>query len=151
MIRRGGLQDAPFLRALLPHAYHWRVTEGDFEIPLSRYVDRWGRMGDTAVIAVEDGRPVGAAWFRLYPEGAPGYGFVDAHTPELTIAVVPTMRGRGIGKQLVEALFERARQGGYTQISLNTRHDPGQEAFYQRYGFEPVREDDGAVTMLARL
>ena len=151
MIRRGGQLDVPFLRNMLRHAYHWRVTEGEAEIPASRYVERWGRRGDAAVIALEEGRPIGAAWYRLYPQSAPGYGFVDAETPELTIAVVPSKRGHGTGKELLEGLVERAHSEGYAQISLNVRRDSNEEAFYARHGFERHREEAGAVTMLRRL
>ncbi|HET8607089.1 MAG TPA: GNAT family N-acetyltransferase [Gaiellaceae bacterium] len=152
MIRRGGHPDLPFLRGLLRHAYHWRVNIDAAEIPIGRYVDRWGRPGDAAVIALEDGRPVGAAWFRLYPEGAPGYGFLDAATPELTIAVVPSKRGKGFGGELLEGLLERARAGGHERISLSVERDSDQERFYERHGFERAREDEGgAVTMAKRL
>ena len=61
------------------------------------------------LIAIDDGFPVGAAWYRLFRRDAPGYGFVDEETPELAIAVVPSRRGRGIGEALLEALCERAR------------------------------------------
>ena len=151
MIRRGGQPDVPFLRNMLRHAYHWRVNAWEAEIPASRYVERWGRRGDAAVIALEEGRPIGAAWYRLYPKSAPGYGFVDAETPELTIAVVPSKRGRGVGKELLEALLDRARGEGYARLSLNVRRDSTEEAFYARHGFERHREDDGAVTMVAAL
>lgn len=153
MIRRGGHPDVPFLRNMLRHAYHWRVNALETEIPASRYVERWGRKGDAALIALEEGRPIGAAWYRLYPESAPGYGFVDAETPELTIAVVPSKRGHGVGKELLDALLERARGEGYGQISLNVRRDSSEEQFYARHGFERHGEDSdsGAVTMLARL
>ena len=150
MIRRGGYPDVPFLRNLLRHAYHWRVNLGAAEIPIARYVDRWGRPGDTAVIALDEGRPVGAAWFRLYPEGAPGYGFVDAQTPELTIAVVPSKRGKGIGGELLEGLLERARAAGHAQISLSVQRDSDQEAFYARHGFERVREDEGGAVAMRK-
>jgi GNAT superfamily N-acetyltransferase len=151
MIRRGGLPDLPFLRNLLRHAYHWRVNVYETDIPVSRYVDRWGRPGDAAMIALDDGRPVGAAWFRLYPEKAPGYGFVDAQTPELTIAVVPGKRGRGFGTELLGALLERARAEGYSQVSLSVQADSDQEAFYAAHGFERLADRGNAVTMLAQL
>jgi GNAT superfamily N-acetyltransferase len=151
MIRRGGLPDLPFLRNLLRHAYHWRVNVYETEIPVSRYVDRWGRAGDAAVIALDEGRPVGAAWFRLYPERSPGYGFVDEQTPELTIAVVPGKRGRGFGTELLAALLERARAEGHTQLSLSVQADSDQEAFYAAHGFERVAVKGAAATMLARL
>ena len=49
--------------------------------PVQLYVKAWGRPGDTAMIALVDGFPVGAAWFRLFKATAPGYGFVDEQTP----------------------------------------------------------------------
>jgi GNAT superfamily N-acetyltransferase len=151
MIRRGGQPDVPFLRNLLRHAYHWRVNVLDVDIPVARYADRWGRAGDTAVIALEDSRPIGAAWFRLYPEVAPGYGFVDEATPELTVAVVPSKRGHGIGTELLDGLLDQARDAGHPQISLSVQRDSEQEQFYAHHGFERVGGDDRAVTMLRRL
>ncbi len=76
---------------------------------LAHYVTGWPRPGDIGMVA-EDGPPVGAAWLRLLPEQDPGYGFVDEQTPELSIGVVPTQRGRGIGSLLLEALIEAARR-----------------------------------------
>ncbi|HEU4865918.1 MAG TPA: GNAT family N-acetyltransferase, partial [Actinomycetota bacterium] len=110
VIRRGGRQDVRFLRDMLHHAYYWRERNpGDGPGPAARYVKGWGRPGDTVLIAIDDGFPVGAAWYRLFRRENPGYGFVDEETPELAIAVVPNRRGRGIGEALLEALVERAR------------------------------------------
>ena len=97
VIRRGGQQDVPFMRSLLTHAYNWHVNRLDATIPVGRYIDGWGRAVDTALLAVEGGHRIGAGWFRLFRESAPGYGFVDAQTPELTIVVVPSRQGEGIG------------------------------------------------------
>ena len=150
MIRRGGSQDVRFLRDLLRHAYYWRTsTLGSADLPLSRYVDGWGRPGDTAVVAIDSALPVGAAWYRLFPADAPGFGFVDESTPELTIAVVPSRRGRGFGRELMEGLLERARSDGYQAISLSA--EERQVPLYERYGFERLRNDDGAWTMRAAL
>jgi GNAT superfamily N-acetyltransferase len=65
------------------------------------------------LIAIDDGFPVGAAWYRLFRKDQPGYGFVDEETPELAIAVVPSRRGRGIG----EALSRRSRAGARRRLS----------------------------------
>lgn len=151
MIRRGSQADLSFMRSMLAHAYHWHVAGLETDIPLSRYVDNWGRPGDVAVIAADGPNRVGAAWFRRFPAGAPGYGFVDETTPELTIAVVPSRRRHGVGRELLDALLERARAEGVDQISLSVQQGSAAVAFYERNGFERVGESHGAVTMLRRL
>jgi ribosomal protein S18 acetylase RimI-like enzyme len=150
VIRRGGRQDVRFLRDMLHHAYYWRERDpGEGAGPVALYVKGWGRPGDTALIAVEDGFPVGAAWYRLFPRERPGYGFVDEETPELAVAVVPARRGRGIGDALLHALYERAKADGYRAVSLSVGADNDALVSYyaDRHGFERVREDGGTVTM----
>lgn len=153
MIRRAGPQDVPFLKDMLRHAYYWRAATvpETGEPPVQRYVERWGRPGDTALIAIQDFQPVGAAWYRLFREDNPGYGFVDEETPELSIAVVPSKRGSGLGSELLEALIARAREDGYAAISLSVEKDNPAVGLYERHGFRTVREDDGAYTMQADL
>jgi ribosomal protein S18 acetylase RimI-like enzyme len=149
VLRRGGTQDVRFLRDMLVHAYYWRArVPGSL---VSRYVRGWGRPGDTAVIALEGGFPVGAAWFRIFPADEPGYGFVGEGTPELAIAVVPSKRGHGIGDELLKALLQKADAAGYHRISLSV--EPGNPArkLYERHGFQIVAEGEDAWTMVASL
>jgi ribosomal-protein-alanine N-acetyltransferase len=69
---------------------------------LARYGRGWGRPGDDGVIAGwSTGDPIGAAWLRLWSKDEQGYGFVDVHTPELSMAVRPEFRGQGIGTLLL--------------------------------------------------
>ena len=150
MVRRASYADVTFMRSMLAHAYHWRVAGFEADIPLARYVDRWGRPGDVAVVAAEGPNPVGAAWFRRFTADEPGYGFVDESTPELTIAVVPSRRRHGVGQELLDALLEQARDAGYHGISLSVEHDSAAVAFYERNGFEQVADEHGALTMLKR-
>src|SRR5256885_210633 len=124
------------------------IAEGE-QRPVYRYVQNWGRAGDAGVLALDGPHAYGAAWYRLFTEREPGFGFVDAQTPELTIAVVPSRRGKGAGKELLEALLAHAREDGYASVSLSAAK--GQTAYYERFGFETVRETEHAVTMLARL
>ncbi len=119
---------------------------------VSRYVRGWGRPGDTAVIALENGFPVGAAWFRVFGGDEPGYGFVDERTPELAIAVVPSKRGHGVGDELLQALIAKAQAAGYERLSLSV--EPGNPArkLYERHGFAGRRRgrrgvDDGRVAL----
>ena len=123
MIRRGGPQDVPFLRSMLTHAYNFHINVLETEVPVGRYVDGWGRAGDTALVWMEGGHRVGACWYRLFRASAPGYGFVDEETPELTVAVVPSRQGRGIGQELLRGLLERAKADGYASVSVSVQRD----------------------------
>ncbi|HZD86625.1 MAG TPA: GNAT family N-acetyltransferase [Gaiellaceae bacterium] len=148
MLRPVDRQDTRFLRDMLRHAYHWRMAQ-DPDLPVFRYVQNWGRRGDAGVIAFEGTNVYGAAWYRLFPAGEPGFGFVDEDTPELTIAVVPSRRGHGTGAELLEALLVRARSDGFARVSLSA--EAGQTGFYEKHGFEELRREDGTVTMVAGL
>jgi GNAT superfamily N-acetyltransferase len=148
MLRPVELHDVRFLRDMLRHAYHWRVEES-VERPVYRYVASWGRPGDAGVLALDGPHAYGAAWYRLFTADEPGFGFVDEQTPELTISIVPSRRGKGAGKELLEALLAQARADGYAAISLSAAKE--QTAYYERFGFETVGESENAVTMLARL
>jgi ribosomal protein S18 acetylase RimI-like enzyme len=143
----------PFLRDMLRHAYYWRVdrVSETGEPPVRRYVERWGRPGDTALIAIQDFQKVGAAWYRLFTEANAGYGFVNEETPELSIAIVPSRRGGGLGSELLDALLDRARADGYAAISLSVEKGSPAVGLYERHGFERVGDDDGGVTMRAAL
>ena len=134
---------------MLRHAFYWRTPVGDEEPPLTRYVNGWGRPGDRSLIVFDEFVPVGAAWYRLFTGEDAGFGFVDEQTPELAIAVVPSRRGGGLGGQLMDALLARAREQGHTAVSLSA--EKGMTKLYERYGFRPVEEKDGTVTMKAEL
>ena len=148
MLRPADRHDARFLRDMLRHAYHWRMSE-DAERPVYRYVRNWGRPGDAGVVAMEGAHSYGAAWYRLFTADEPGFGFVDERTPELTIAVVPSRRGKGAGKELLDALLARARADGYDAVSLSTA--PAQVGWYEQFGFEQRAETPHAVTMVKHL
>ena len=150
MIRAAGAQDLPFLRDMLRHAYYARWGE-DADVPLERYVAGWGRPGDAALVAIDEFQPVGAAWYRLFEAEEPGYGFVDETTPELTIAIVPSRRGRGLGRELLAALLEQARKEGYAQVSLSVEPDNSALHLYEQAGFERSGERGGALVMRAGL
>jgi ribosomal protein S18 acetylase RimI-like enzyme len=150
MLRRAGSQDLPFLRDMLRHAYYARWGN-EADVPLERYVAGWGRAGDTAVVAIDEFQPVGAAWYRLFTADEPGYGFVDEETPELTLAVVPSKRGKGLGRELLTELLAQARAEGHRQVSLSVEPDNPALHLYERHGFEKVGERAGAWVMRARL
>jgi ribosomal protein S18 acetylase RimI-like enzyme len=153
VVRRGGPQDARFLRDMLHHAYYWKERAPDGGPgPVALYVKAWGRPGDAAMIAIESGFPIGAAWYRLFSADQPGYGFVDERTPELAVAVVPSARGKGAGGALIGTLLARAVAEGHEAISLSVdRENAPAIELYEKHGFERVSESEDSLTMLARL
>jgi ribosomal protein S18 acetylase RimI-like enzyme len=153
VVRRGGGQDVRFLRDMLHHAYYWKERTPDAAPgPVQLYVKAWGRPGDTAMIGLSDGFPVGAAWFRLFEKTAPGYGFIDEQTPELAVAVVPNARGKGVGSAILSALLEQARSDGYEALSLSVdRNNADAIALYEHLGFSRVGESGDSLTLRAGL
>lgn len=156
-IRPATPEDADFLVAMLEEAMNWdpereRTTfleESERWPELPRYVEDWGRPGDVGFVAEEEGRRVGAAWYRIFSRDRPGFGFIDETTPELGVALVPEVRGRGIGTALLEALIARARDEGYARISLNAEIPNPARRLYARFGFEEVGDpDEGYQTMV---
>ena len=118
--------------------------------PLARYVAGWMREGDGGFAAEVDGAAVGAVWWRLWRGAERGYGWVDAHTPEASMAVERAHRGRGIGTALLRAAAAEAtaRRGG---LSLSVSLSNPARRLYLREGFVPVGElSGGSVTMVRR-
>jgi GNAT superfamily N-acetyltransferase len=151
VIRRGNRQDVRFLKDMLRHAFYWRSGGTLEDSSLWRYVAGWGRRGDASVVALEGGFPVGAAWYRLFDRDEPGFGFVDEQTPEVSIAVVPSRRGHGIGSELLDALVGLAREQGYASLSLTVADDSPAMHVFQKQGFEKVEQADGSWTMRLKL
>jgi GNAT superfamily N-acetyltransferase len=156
-LRPAGPADAAFLAEMVVAAAFWRldgptgtVDEVMAEPQLAHYVSGWPRPGDSGVIA-EDGGPVGAAWLRFFPDSDPGYGFVDAATPELSIGLMLQWRGQGIGTRLINALLAQARGGGLTRISLSVEKDNPSGRLYERLGFQAVGAVGGSLTLLLQL
>ncbi len=155
-LRPGTPEDEGFLWGMLREAISWRpggpgpAMEEVFSNPeLARYVEGWGRPRDAAVIAFDPvgGERVGAAWYRLMPPDDPGYGFVDASTPEVSIAVVSGRRGAGIGKALLGAAMDTARSSGFASLSLGVEEGNPAVSLYECVGFRKVSPTAGAWTM----
>jgi ribosomal protein S18 acetylase RimI-like enzyme len=74
----------------------------------------------------------------------PGKRFAREHEAEVQlIAVDPSARGRGIGKRLMDAVVNLARESGRKRLLLWTQ--PGMHAaqqLYEKMGFERVPERD---------
>lgn len=157
-IRPATKDDVSFLKTMLYEAARWNpdwprepIEEVLGEAMLRRYHEDWGRDGDSGVVAEIDGDPIGAAWYRLFSEKEPGFGYVDDKTPELSIAVQPLHRRKGIGGTLMRAAMVQAREEGHRTLSLSVAVHNRSRMMYERVGFEKVGEEGDHWTMLANL
>jgi ribosomal protein S18 acetylase RimI-like enzyme len=153
-IRRLTPADEDFLWEMLYVALH--VPQGHAPFPkeiigkpeISKYVVHWGKEGDTGLVAVDASTllPVGAAWVRLFTAENKGYGFVDAEVPELSMAVLPEYRAKGIGTDLLGHLIEEVRLR-HRALSLSVSSDNPAIRLYQRLGFQVVAQIGTSLTM----
>jgi GNAT superfamily N-acetyltransferase len=111
----------------------------------------WGRRGDRSIIAEANRAPVGAAWFRLWTPELHSYGFVDAHTPEIAMAVRQDSRSEGVGRALLAALIQAARQDGFLALSLSVSPLNRARQLYESAGFRKVGESGTSWTLLLTL
>jgi ribosomal protein S18 acetylase RimI-like enzyme len=157
-IRPGGADDLGFLERMLFEAFFWdpaaeRPPLAAFRetAEFAKLLAGWGRRGDRAVVAERHGAPLGAAWFRLWTPELHSYGFVDARTPELGIAVAPAHRARGFGRALLDGLVEVARADGHPALSLSVAPANPARRLYESLGFRRVGESGTSWTLLRPL
>lgn len=158
-VKQGGEEDLEFLWDMLYEAVHWGPNKPGPKPPreevlswpgIDHYLEGWGRPEDFALVALDaEDRRVGAAWYRLMPPEDPGYGFVDASTPEVVIAVLPELRGRGVGGTLLRAIMDAARSRGFGALSLSVEHGNPAVRLYEQHGFERLFVIGDSWTMKA--
>ena len=137
--------DSRFLGDMLVEAHNWAPSRSQARVDLladpltQRYVAGWQRPGDAGMIAEDAaGHPIGAAWYRLFPSHAPGFGFVAAGVPEITIGVTPIWRAQGVGREVLHAVLAQARTGGFSRVSLNVDRANHAHRLYVSEGFHTV-------------
>jgi 3-oxoadipate enol-lactonase len=156
-IRPAGPADAGFLADMLVEATNWSPRwylsrETILGTPkTAHYISGWPREGDLGVLAEAGGQPVGAAWLRFLPAADPGYGFVAPEVPELTIGVAALWRGRGVGRGLLRALADRARELGIERISLSVERENYAQRLYRAEGYQVTDSSDRHSDTMVKL
>ena len=130
-IRLATAADAPALGRLL-NAFNTEFEEPtpDADVIAERAAPLI-ESGEVTVLFAGDG-PDGFAQLRFRPSLYTGA--LDAYLEELY--VVPERRGHGLGRALLEAAMEHARQRGAARIDLGTSEDDvAARALYESAGF----------------
>jgi len=131
VVRRAEVADADAVAKLL-HDFN---TEFDEPTPGPRALAERVRLllgdGDTAILLGGAG-PDGVAVLRFRP--AIWTEALECYLAELY--VVPDRRGQGLGRALMEAVIELAREEGAAHMDLGTGEDDvAARALYERLGF----------------
>ena len=146
-IREATRDDGDFLADMLVEAVNWspewkrKSRRRVLAAPnTAHYIAGWPREDDLGVVAEADGERIGAAWLRFFPADDPGYGFVAADVPELTVGMAADWRGRGVGRALLRAAEVRAIEAGIGRISLSVERKNFAQRLYLAEGYEVVAE-----------
>ena len=130
VVRLAAAADAPEIARLL---YDFQV---EFDEPSPRVEVLAGRYekllgdGEMTVLLVGDG-PDGFAQLRFRP-----WVYDGLHSYLEELYVVPARRGRGLGRALLEAAIEAAREAGATHMELGTSEDDrAARQLYESAGF----------------
>lgn len=146
------LEDTLYEAIFIPEGHDPFPREIIKDKSLSKYIENWGKdKFDIALVVELDNQLFGAVWGRLFTEANKGFGFVDDKTPELSMAMKPGYRNKGLGTALIRAIaFEYIRLGvEYLSLSV----DKANKALnlYKRFGFEIVEETETSWTMKKRI
>lgn len=156
-IREGAPADEFFLKEMTYQAIYSPKGGGFLprkileEPAIQRYYADFGRAGDLAFVALSDGEAVGAVWIRFAVSAPKGYGFVRTGVPELTLAVLPPFRGRGIGAALLERMLIHLRAMDLEAVSLSVSRSNPARKLYERHGFHILKKKPISYTMLIAL
>jgi len=145
------------LSDFLYHAIFQRA--GDAPLPksviaqpeLAVFIESFGKKDDHCLLALVDGRAVGAVWTRILSGKVKGFGNVDGETPEFAVSVLPEYRNMGIGRRLMAEMLGLLREKGYAKASLAVQKDNYAVRLYKQAGFEVVEENDEEYIMVCKL
>ena len=136
-IRPATAADVPAIAAIYDHHVEHSVATFDLEPQggalWQEKVDATGA-GARLLVAEEDGAVVGFAYSSPFRH-RPAY----SGTRETSTYLSPEADGRGLGRQLYDALLERlAADGIHTVIAVVAQPNPASTALHRRCGFTEV-------------
>ena len=143
---------------MLYEAVFWRPNpnkpsfeDGLADPGVSNALVDWGeRKGDTAVIALADSIPVGAAWFRFYKDDNSIRGYITETVPVIVIAVHNKYHRQGIGEKMIEWLIDYASCNNIKELSLMVSKDNHALWLYRKCGFLECSDTGDSLLMVRK-
>lgn len=116
---------------------------------LYKYIKNWDEDKDIGymIIDKEKRNKLGAVWIRTFDGHKKGYGYIDEDVPELSIALYPEYRGKGLGTALLNHLISNLPPR-INSISLSVDIRNPAKKLYEGIGFKEYSIDDGTVIMI---
>lgn len=152
------ISEHAFLKEMLYQALH--VPAGATPFPktiledpsIAKYIENWGCVDtDVAIVAVVAKQVVGAIWGRLFTAEKRGYGFMNAQTPEISMAILADYRGHGIGTELLNRIEKEYVQLDINTLSLSVDKSNRAKQLYERNDYRFYEDGGTAVTLYKKL
>ena len=147
--------ESSFLEDMLYYAIY--VGEGNplpsrniiYEPNLYKYIDKWDEKKDIGYVIVEQEtkNKLGAVWLRTFCKNDKGYGYISEDIPELSIAIYPEYRGKGLGTSLINYLISQLPTH-INSISLSVDIQNPAKRLYERIGFKDYSINNGTAIMI---
>ena len=125
-----------------PSAYGSIVTKEQLNYMLEKIYDvtslqhQQERLGHRFIVAVDENyMAIGFASFSTYENQ-------NNHHRLHKLYVLPNQQQKGIGKLLLESIYNEIRKNGEGSIELNVNRYNNALAFYQKLGYEILKEED---------
>ena len=128
----------------------WRGYNDFYErdIPKATTDRTWSRFFDArepvhALVAEEDGQLVGLVHYLFHRSTT----FIEPICYLQDLFTAPNVRGRGVGRALIQAVYERAKAAGAARVYWHTHHTN----HTARMRYDKVAEDSGFIVYRQQL
>ena len=118
----------------------------------NKYIDKFGKEDDYALVWEKDGQIAGLAWTRLFDESNKGFGYVSDDTLELTVSILPGYNVQKISAELIEVISNELRIRDYKRVSVSVSENDELLDVYKKYDFiEKEKQEDNRVLLVKEL
>jgi ribosomal protein S18 acetylase RimI-like enzyme len=147
-IEIASIEDADTLARLNQHVHrlHVESVPNFFKWPtheeaLASFRELLGRDNSRAFIAYEDDVAIGYLLVSTYEHPADALRLARRFLDIDQISVEPNWQRRGVGRELMNAALQYARETGISDIELSTwAFNSAAQAFFKSLGFQPKTE-----------